>query len=89
MRWRWMTHTTFTTALTLEELVANHEIYGKALRILIREDTPIEKLERSVCWRRLDALHRALPHRYSNPHRLVQQIRHSLASPLKSPGPPG
>jgi hypothetical protein len=73
-----MTQPTFTTALTLEELEANHEIYCKALRILIREDTPIERIQRSVCWRRLDTLHRSLPQRYSSPQRLVLQIRGSL-----------
>ena len=74
-----MTQPTFTTALTLEELEANHEIYCKALRILIREDTPIERIQRSVCWRRLDTLHRSLPHRYGSPERLVLQIRGSLS----------
>ena len=43
-----MTQTTFTTALTVEELAANHEIYCKALRILIREETPIHKIQRSL-----------------------------------------
>jgi hypothetical protein len=74
-----MTQTTFTTALTLDELAANHEIYCKALRILIREDTPIDRMQRSVCWRRLDTLHRSLPHRYCSPQRLVLQIQRSLA----------
>jgi hypothetical protein len=76
-----MTQATFTTALTLEELAANHAIYRKALGILVREDTPIEKIQRSVCWRRLDALHRSLPQHYSSPQRLLQQIRCSLAQP--------
>jgi hypothetical protein len=76
-----MTQTTFTTALTLEELAANHEIYCKALRILLREETPIAKIQRSVCWRRLDTLHRCLPHRYSSPQRLMLQIQHTLGQP--------
>jgi hypothetical protein len=80
-----MTQTTFTTALTLEELAANHGIYCKALRILIREETPIDKIQRSVCWRRLDTLHRCLPHRYSSPQRLVLQIERSLAHPQAAP----
>jgi hypothetical protein len=76
-----MTQTTFTTALTVEELAANHEIYCKALRILIREETPIHKIQRSVCWRRLDTLHRCLPHRYCSPQQLLLQIQRSLAHP--------
>jgi hypothetical protein len=83
---RSMTQTTFTTALTLEELAANHEIYCKALRILIREETPIDKIQRSVCWRRLDTLHRCLPDCYSSPQRLVLQIQRSLAHPPSGPG---
>jgi hypothetical protein len=74
-----MTQATFTTALTLEELAANHEIYCKALRILIREETPLAKIQRSVCWRRLETLHRSLPHRYSNPDQLVLQMQRGLA----------
>jgi hypothetical protein len=77
--WRLMTQATFTTALTLEELAANHEIYCKALRILILEETPLEKIQRSVCWRRLETLHCSLPQRYSNPHQLVLQIRRGIA----------
>jgi hypothetical protein len=84
-----MTQTTFTTALSIEELAANHEIYCKALRILLREETPIERIQRSVCWRRLDTLHRCLPHRYSSPQRLVLQIQRSLAHSHPAPASRG
>lgn len=58
-----MAQPTFTTALTLDDLEANHAISCKALRILVREDTPIERIQRSVCWRRLAPLQHASPGR--------------------------
>lgn len=76
-----MGQATFTTTLTIEELEANFPLYCRALRILIREEKPIEQIERSVCWHRLSSLHRALPRRYKAPRHLYVQLRRSITGP--------
>jgi hypothetical protein len=75
-----MAQATFTTALTLAELEASFPVYCKALRILLREDRPIEQIERSVCWHRLSALHQALPCRYKDPRQIYLQLKRSIHS---------
>lgn len=47
----------------------------KALRILIRDHQPLDKVKRSACWMQLDLLHRALPNQYRDPmeHYLMEQ----------------
>lgn len=75
-----MAQATFSTALTLAELEANFPVYCKALRILLREDRPIEQIERSVCWHRLSALHQALPRRYKDPRQIYLQLKRSIHS---------
>lgn len=65
-----MSQATFTTALTIGELEANFALYCKALRILVLEEKTIHQIRRSVCWHRLECLHRSLPRRYKNPEHL-------------------
>jgi len=77
---RHMGQATFTTTLTLGELEASFPVYCKALRILIREERPIEQIERSVCWRRLSALHQALPRQYRDPRQIYLQLKRSVAA---------
>jgi hypothetical protein len=73
-----MVQATFTTTLTIGELEASYPVYCKALRILIREEKTIEQIQRSVCWHRLEALHRCLPKQYKDPLHLYFQLRRSM-----------
>ena len=65
-----MGQATFTAALTIGELEANFALYCKALRILILEEKTLEQIRRSVCWHRLESLHKCLPRQYKNPEHL-------------------
>jgi hypothetical protein len=74
-----MGQATFTTTLTIGELEASYPLYCKALRILIREEKPIEQIQRSVCWHRLSTLHNSLPRQYKDPRHLYFQLKRSIA----------
>jgi hypothetical protein len=65
-----MSQATFTTDLTIGELEASFALYCKALRILVLEGKTIDQIRRSVCWNRLESLHRCLPRQYKNPEHL-------------------
>lgn len=73
-----MGQATFTTQPTIGELEASFPLYCKALRILIREETTIEQIERSVCWHRLSTLHHSLPRQYKDPRHLYFQLKRSI-----------
>jgi hypothetical protein len=74
-----MGQATYTTTLTIGEPEASFPLYCKALRILIREEKPIEQIERSVCWHRLTTLHRSLPRQYKDPRHLYFQLKRSMS----------
>jgi hypothetical protein len=74
-----MGQATFTTTLTIGELEASYPLYCKALRILIREEKPMEQIQRSVCWLRLATLHNCLPRQYKDPQHLYFQLKRSIA----------
>jgi hypothetical protein len=69
---------TFTTTLTIAELEASFPLYLKALSILVRETKPLEKIKRSVCWRRLESLHQALPGHYRHPEQLYSDLKRDI-----------
>jgi hypothetical protein len=75
-----MGQATFTTSLTVAELEASYSLYCKALRILIREGNSIEKIQRSVCWHRLTALHRSLPKQYKDPEHLYFLFKRDIGA---------
>jgi hypothetical protein len=54
-------------ALTIGHLEASYSTYCKALRILIRDGIPLDKIKRTVCWERLQMLHAAMPRQYRDP----------------------
>ncbi len=54
--------------LTIAKLEAGYPLYCKALRRLVEEGASLEKAQRTVCWERLEILHRSLPRQYRNPH---------------------
>lgn len=67
-----------TSSLTIGELEASFPLYCKELRILIREERPIEQIQRSVCWHRLSTLHHSLPRQYKDPGQLYVQLKRSI-----------
>ncbi|MCS5691157.1 DUF3136 domain-containing protein [Cyanobium sp. FGCU-6] len=75
-----MSQATFTTALTIGELEASYPLYCKALRILIREEKTIQQIKRSVCWNRLETLHRCLPRRYRDPAHLYFHLKREISA---------
>jgi hypothetical protein len=75
-----MVQTTFTAALTIGELEANFALYCKALRILIIEDKTLDQIKRSVCWHRLETLHKSLPRQYRNPEHLYFILKRGIGS---------
>ncbi len=74
-------------AITIAELEANYSMYCKALRMLIREGKNLVKIQRTVCWGRLQSLYQCYPSRYKSPDHLYFLIRREvLASQLGSVG---
>ena len=53
--------------LSIGQLEASYPAYCKALKMLIRDDMPLAKIQRTVCWDRLHLLHRILPRQYRDP----------------------
>lgn len=75
-----MGQATFTTSLTVAELEAITSLYGKALRILIREGNSREKIRRNVCWHRLMDLHHSLPRQFENPEHLYSLFKRNIGA---------
>jgi hypothetical protein len=61
--------------LTIGELEARYPSYCKALRLLIREGRSLTRIQRTVCWQRLECLHRCLPGQYREPAYLYLLLR--------------
>jgi hypothetical protein len=61
-------------SITIGELEANYQLYCKALRMLITERRTLNKIQRTVCWGRLQTLHHCLPKHYKSPEYLYAQI---------------
>jgi hypothetical protein len=74
-----MGETTFTSTLTIGELEANYTLYCKALRILILEDRTVNQIRRSVCWHRLETLHKCLPRQYKDPEHLYFLLKREIS----------
>ena len=64
--------------LTIGELEANYPLYCKAMRLLIREGKTIAKVRRTVCWQRLEILHKCLPNRYKSPDYLCALLKREV-----------
>ena len=77
-------------SLTIAELEANYSLYCKALRLLIQEGKTLLKIQRTVCWSRLESLHHCYPGRYKAPDYLYFLIRREfLASQTQASGQAG
>jgi hypothetical protein len=61
-------------ALSVAELEAQYPLYCKAMRILVRDGVTISKARRTVCWQRLELLHRSLPRQYREPEQLYLHL---------------
>jgi hypothetical protein len=64
--------------LTIGELEASYSTYCKALRLLIREGRSLARIQRTVCWQRLECLHRCLPGQYREPAYLYLLLRREI-----------
>ena len=61
-------------SITIGELEANYQLYCKALKMLVAEKRTLKKIQRTVCWSRLETLHRCLPRHYKSPDYLYSQL---------------
>jgi hypothetical protein len=66
--------------MTIGELEASYSTYCKALRLLIREGRSLARIQRTVCWQRLESLHRCLPGQYRDPDYLYFLLRREVNS---------
>ncbi|MEB3256030.1 MAG: DUF3136 domain-containing protein [Synechococcaceae cyanobacterium] len=64
--------------LTIGELEASYSTYCKAMRLLIREGRSLARIQRTVCWQRLQCLHRCLPGQYRDPDYLYLLLRREI-----------
>jgi hypothetical protein len=56
------------------ELEAQYPLYCKAMRILVRDGVSLAKARRTVCWQKLEHLHRSLPRHYREPEQLYLHL---------------
>jgi hypothetical protein len=69
-----VTAMTTSASITIGELEANYQLYCKALKMLIAEQRSLTKIQRTVCWSRLQTLHHCLPRQYKSPDYLYAQL---------------
>lgn len=69
------------SGLRISELEAQYPQYCKALRILVRDGASLIKVKRTVCWQRLELLHRSLPRQYRDPELLYLSLRRDWINP--------
>ena len=60
-------HTSAAPAITVAQLEASYPAYWKALRMLLQDWFSLTKIQRAVCWDRLQLLHTTLPRQYRDP----------------------
>lgn len=53
--------------LTVGQLEASYPTYCKALRILILEGNSLNQIKGTLCWQRLELLHKTMPRQYRDP----------------------
>ena len=76
--------------ITIGELEANYQLYCKALKMLIAEKRTLNKIQRTVCWGRLETLHHCLPRHYKSPQYLYAQLTRdqAIAHAVATTAPP-
>ena len=60
-------HPSAAPAITVAQLEASYPAYCKALRMLVQDGISLTKIQRTVCWDRLQLLHTTLPRQYRDP----------------------
>ena len=70
-----MTAITFTHEPTIAELCETEAVYIRAMDYLVADGVKESEASKSVCWRRLNRLHQALPDRYGNPRALFLSLQ--------------
>ena len=60
-------NTSGAPAITIAQLEASYPAYCKALRMLVQDRISLAKIQRMVCWDRLQLLHATLPRQYRDP----------------------
>ena len=63
------------SGLRVGELEAQYPLYCKAMRILVRDGVSLAKARRTVCWQKLELLHRSLPRHYREPEQLYLHLQ--------------
>ena len=71
---------TFTHDSSIAELQDTEAVYARAMEYLVADDVKEAEARESVCWRRLDRLHQALPERYGEPRALFLTLRENRRS---------
>ena len=66
---------TFTQEPSLAELRETEALYTRAMEYLVADGVKEGEASKSVCWRRLNRLHQALPNRYGNPRALFLSLQ--------------
>ena len=64
--------------LTIAELEAKYFLYRKALKQLLLEGRPAARIEKTLCWSRLETLHNCLPRQYKSPDHIRHQLRREI-----------
>jgi hypothetical protein len=54
-------------SITIAQMEASYPAYCKALRMLVKDGISLNKIQRTVCWDRLQLLHTTLPRQYRDP----------------------
>ena len=68
--------------LTIAELEAKYFLYRKALKQLLIEGRPTARIEKTLCWSRLETLHNCLPRQYKSPDHICHQLRREIEREL-------
>jgi len=71
-------------SVTIGELEASYPLYCKAMRILLKEGNSLLKIQKTVCWSRLETLHNCYPTRYKPPDYLYLLFRRERESTAKA-----
>ena len=66
---------TFTNEPSLAELRETESVYTRAMEYLVADGVKEGEASKSVCWRRLNRLHQALPNRYGTPRALFLSLQ--------------
>ena len=70
-----MTSITFTHEPPIAELRETETVYIRAMTYLVADGVEETEACKSVCWRRLNRLHQAMPDCYRNPRTLFLSLQ--------------